>query len=505
MMEANRTENRIRSIVIVGGGTAGWMTAAALSKVLGPNYAKITLIESDDIGIVGVGEATIPQIATYNRMLGIDEDEFVRKTKGSFKLGIEFVNWGRLGHRYFHPFGHYGINMEGLSFHAFWLRSRMGGQGFDLDDFSLNATASRKNKFMRPINAGKSPLSEIAYAFHFDAGLYSRYLREISEKRGVIRHEGMVTQVNQHAENGFIESVDLKDGSRVEGELFIDCSGFRGLLIEQTLKTGFIDWSHWLPCNRAMVVPCSSVEGFTPYTRSTAHGAGWQWRIPLQHRTGNGYVYCNDYISDDEATATLLENLDGEALAEPRQVRFTTGHRRQYWNKNCVAIGLSSGFMEPLESTSIWMIQSGISRLLANFPDRSFASIDRDRYNRVLIEETEWIRDFLILHYNATDRDDTEFWNYCRTMDIPPRLREKMDVFANSGRTFREGEELFNDTSWFAVLHGQCVKPKRYDPVAEMMSLEETNERLVQIRQTILNSVDYMPGHREFITKNCAA
>jgi len=498
-------EKRIRSIVIVGGGTAGWMTAAALSKVLGPNYAKITLIESDAIGIVGVGEATIPQIGTYNRMLGINEDEFVRRTKGSFKLGIEFVNWGGLGQRYMHPFGQYGINMEGLSFHAFFNRLNHLGLAADLADYSLNATASKQNKFMRPIDAGRSPLSQIAYAFHFDAGLYSLFLRDLAEQRGVVRHEGKINQVFQRNEDGFIEAVGLEDGSRIEGELFIDCSGFRGLLIEQTLKAGFVDWSHWLPCDRAMVVPCASVPAITPYTRSTAHEAGWQWRIPLQHRIGNGYVYCSNFISDDEATATLLANLDGEALAEARQVRFTTGHRRKYWDKNVVAIGLSSGFMEPLESTSIWMIQSGISRLLANFPDRDFAPVDRDRYNRVLIEETEYIRDFLILHYKATDRNDSPFWDYCRTMSIPPRLQEKMDVFNNNGRTFRESEELFNDTSWFAVLVGQLGQPRGYDPVAEMMSVEEIQNRLTQIRTTISNSADYMPDHREFIMKNCAA
>ena len=499
------SDNRIKKIVIVGGGTAGWMTAAALAKVLGRDYAEITLVESDDIGIVGVGEATIPQIGTYNRMLGLNEDDFVRRTKGSFKLGIEFVNWGRPGHRYIHPFGHYGINMNGLSFHAFWMRLRQEGSALDLDEYSLNATACRQNKFMRPINAGKSPLSEIAYAFHFDAGLYSLYLRELAEKMGVTRREGLITRVHQRAEDGFVESVELADGGRVEGELFIDCSGFRGLLIEQTLKTGFVDWSHWLPCNRAMVVPCSNVEPLTPYTRSTAHGAGWQWRIPLQHRIGNGYVYCNDYISDDEATATLLANLDGEPLAEPRQVKFTTGHRKKYWNKNVVAIGLASGFMEPLESTSIWMIQSGISRLLANFPGRDFAPVDAERYNRVLIQETEWIRDFLILHYVATERDDTPFWNYCRTMDIPERLVEKMRVYDNSGRCFREGEELFNDTSWFAVLTGQCRMPRSYDPVAEMMNMEETTARLQEIRGIIEKSADYMPDHRAFIAEHCAA
>ena len=499
------TENRIEKIVIVGGGTAGWMTAAALSKVLGTDYAKITLIESDSIGIVGVGEATIPQIGTFNRMLGIDEDEFVRRTKGSFKLGIEFVDWTRLGHSYFHPFGHYGVDMEGLSFHAFWQRLNQSGTAAGLEEYSLMATAAKQNRFMRPFDAGQSPLSEIAYAFHFDAGLYSLYLRSLAEDRGVVRREGLVVDIHQRAENGFIESVEMDDGERVEGDLFIDCSGFRGLLIEQTLKTGFVDWSEWLPCNRALAVPCESVPEITPYTRSTARTSGCQLRIPLQHRIVNGHVYCSEYISDDEATAILLDNLDGEPLADPRPIKFTTGHRKKYWNKNCVAIGLSSGFLEPLESTSIWMIQSGISRLLTNFPGKDFSQVVIDRYNRVLTEETTYIRDFLILHYKATERNDSPFWDYCRNMDIPERLDEKLRLFHDNGRTFRENDELFNDTSWYAVMTGQCAKPTGYDPVTELLTLDETERRLEQIRGAIRNSADYMTDHNKFIKENCAA
>jgi tryptophan halogenase len=498
------TDRRISSIVIVGGGTAGWMTAAAMGKVLGPQYASITLVESDDIGIVGVGEATIPQIRTFNRMLGIDEDEFVRKTKGSFKLGIEFVNWRRIGHRYFHPFGRFGLDMEGVSFHSFWQRLSKEGVAHDIEEYSLMALAARHNKFMRPFDAGRSPLAEIAYAFQFDAGLYARFLRGEAERRGVVRREGKIVQVQQRSGDGFIESVQLEDGSRIAGDLFIDCSGFRGLLIEQTLAAGYVDWSQWLPCNRAVAVPCASVPVMTPYTRATAHRAGWQWRIPLQHRIGNGHVYCSDYISDDEATATLLANLDGEPLAEPRLLRFTTGHRRVHWLKNCVAIGLASGFMEPLESTSIWMIQSAIARLLTNFPDRDFSPVHCDRFNRVMLEETEYIRDFLVLHYKATERDDSPFWDYCRNMSVPERLAEKMRVYAESGRAFREHEELFNDTSWHAVLGGQLGPPRVHDCVAELMSLEETQRRLEHIRETIRNSADYMPDHRQFIEQNCA-
>jgi len=499
------TDNRIRKIAIVGGGTAGWMAAATLARILGRNYADITLIESDEIGIIGVGEATIPQMATFNRMLGIDEDEFLRQTKGSFKLGIQFVNWGRIGHTYFHPFGNIGVNMEGVSFHAYFMRMHQLGEAPNVDDWSLQAKAGQMGKFMRPIDAGRSPLSDIAYAFHFDAGLYARYLRNFAEERGVVRREGKIVDVALRGEDGFVEAVVLADGSRIEADLFIDCSGFRGLVIEQALKAGYEDWSHWLPCDRAIAVPCAGGEDMTPYTRSTAHTAGWQWRIPLQHRIGNGHVFSSKYMSDDEATAILLANLDGEPLADPRTVPFRTGHRKAFWVKNCVALGLSSGFMEPLESTSIWMIQSGLSRLMSMFPDRNFAPADTARYNRILLTEYEEIRDFLILHYHATERNDSPFWDYCRTMEIPERLAEKMRVFKAHGRNFRENEELFNDTSWFAVMHGQLMRPDAHDPVAEILSLDETRKRLAHIREAVANSADYMPKHRDFIREHCAA
>ncbi len=500
------SDNRIRRIAIIGGGTAGWMVAAALSRVLGRDYATITLVESDAIGTVGVGEATIPQINIFNRLLGIDENEFVRRTKGSFKLGIEFIDWTRLGHRYFHPFGNFGIDMEGVSFHAYWLRLQQAGLSPDIGDYSLMATASAKGKFSRPVpTAGNSPLKTIAYAFHFDAGLYALFLRERAEASGVVRTEGKVVDVAQRGSDGHVESVQLEDGTLVAADLFIDCSGFQGLLIERTLAAGYVDWSHWLPCNRAVAVPCTRGNSTPPFTRSTAREAGWQWRIPLQHRVGNGYVYCSDYISDDEATAKLLANLGGKALAEPRLLRFTTGHRRRHWVKNVVAIGLSSGFMEPLESTSIHLIQSGIANLLANFPDLRFADAERDRYNRIILSETEEIRDFLVLHYKATERSDTPFWDYCRTMTIPERLAEKIAVFESTGRTFRENGELFNDTSWFAVMAGQGLKPASYDPVANVLTMAETEARLAQIRSAVAVSADLMPDHDEFIRQNCAA
>jgi tryptophan halogenase len=496
---------KIDSIVIVGGGTAGWMSAAALARVLGRDYADIVLIESDEIGIVGVGEATIPQIGIFNRLLGLDENDFIRKTQATFKLGIEFVGWGGPGQRYFHPFGKYGIDMEGVSFHAFWERLSSEPEFGDAEEFSLMALAARERKFMRAIDAGHSPLSGIAYAFHFDAGLYARFLREIAEGLGVRRIEGKIVDVERDGESGHIRSVRLENQSEIAGDLFVDCSGFHGLLIGRTLGVPYVDWSSHLPCNRALAVPCASVEDLTPFTRSTARKAGWQWRIPLQHRTGNGHVYCSEFISDDEAAHVLLSNLDGEALAEPRMVKFTTGHRDRFWEGNCVAIGLSSGFMEPLESTSIWMIQNGIARLLSNFPDRSFAVADRERYNRLMLEESQYIRDFLILHYWLNARDDSPFWEYCRNMELPDRLAEKIRVFRTSGRCFRENDELFNDTSWFAVMLGQGLKFDRFDPVAELLSLQETRARLTQIRTAIANSVDYMPSHRQFISENCAA
>jgi tryptophan halogenase len=499
------SDNRIRSIAIVGGGSAGWMTAATLSKILTTNFASITLVESEEIGIIGVGEATIPQMATFNRMLGIEEDDFIRRTKGSFKLGIQFVDWGRKGHTYFHPFGGYGLNMEGVSFHSFYLRMMHQGEAPSPDPWSIEATAGLQNKFMRPFDAGNSPLSTIAYAYHFDAGLYARYLRGYAEERGVVRQEGKVVDVSLRGEDGFIEAVTLDDGRRIEADFFIDCSGFRGLLIEQALKCGYEDWSNWLPCNRAVAVPCEGVEEITPYTRSTAREAGWQWRIPLQHRTGNGYVYSNAHISDEEATRTLLANLDGQPLADPRIVPFLTGHRKKFWHKNCLAIGLAAGFIEPLESTALWLIQSGISRLMTMFPDRHFAQPDIDRYNRILTTEYEEIRDFLVLHYKATERDDTPFWDRCRNMDVPERLEEKLGVFLHNGRTFRDNGELFNDTSWFAVMLGQLLRPRSYDPVADILPLDETRRRLEHIKSAVAKSAEYMPGHRQFISENCAA
>jgi tryptophan halogenase len=501
------SDRHIRKIVIVGGGSSGWMAAAALSFAMRREFCEIVVVESDEIGIVGVGEATIPLIMLYNRLLGLDEADFVRFTQATFKLGIQFLNWGRLGHTYFHPFGRYGGEFGMVPFHQYWLKMRDHGEPTDLDDYALTASAARAGKFDNP--GGNPPpnsaFSTYAYAYHFDASLYGKYLRAYAERRGARRIEGKIVDVHLRGEDGFIESVQLASGQRITADLFIDCSGFRGLLIEQTLKTGFEDWSHWLPCNRALAVPCESVEQLTPYTRSTAHGAGWQWRIPLQHRIGNGHVYCSEFTSDDEAAATLLQNLDGKALAPPRQLRFTTGRRRKFWHRNCVALGLASGFLEPLESTSIHLVQTGITRLLNYFPDRDFNPIVTEQYNREAIAEYERVRDFLILHYNATERDDTPFWNYCRTMSIPETLQYKIDLFRTHGRIVYLGTDLFQGASWLAVMTGQGIWPERHEPLADAVDVGEVRRLLAGVRASIRQTVERMPNQRDYINRNCRA
>ncbi|WP_421739026.1 tryptophan halogenase family protein [Caulobacter sp.] len=499
-------DNRLRRVVIVGGGTAGWMTAAALGRFLTRDgQTSVTLVESEAIGTVGVGESTIPQINIFNRMLGLDENDFVRKTKATFKLAIEFVDWKEIGHSYHHPFGPYGVDMEAVSFHAYWLKLHAMGQDTDLGAYSLNTLGARQNRFMRPNGQANSPLGSIAYAFQFDAGLYAKYLREYAEARGIVRQEGKIATVQQNGETGFVTSVTLESGDVIEGDLFIDCSGFRGLLIEQTLQTGYEDWSQWLLNDRAVAVPCALGGSTAPVTRATARPAGWQWRIPLQHRLGNGYAYSSAHISEDEATAYLLAHLDGEPLASPNQIRFKAGRRKKSWNRNVVAIGLSAGFMEPLESQSIHLIQVGIARLLAMFPDRDFRQPDIDRYNRVMAFEYEKIRDFLILHFKATKRNDTPYWDYLREMSVPDYLADKMAVFESYGRIFRENEELFNDTSWFAVMVGQGLLPKGYDPMVDVMSDDELRGRMAEIKSVIARSAEVMPGHFEFIKANCDA
>ncbi|MEO6102530.1 MAG: tryptophan halogenase family protein [Pseudoxanthomonas sp.] len=495
----------IKKILIVGGGTAGWMAASFLAQAVGKSI-QIQLIEPEEIGIVGVGEATIPPLQNFNAALGLDEDEFMRQTQATFKLGVEFVNWGSLGHRYVHGFGSMGHSTGIVDFHHYWLKMFLAGKVGRVEDYSLNLLACEKNKFMRATtDIPNSPLKDIGHAFHFDAGLFARFLRKYSENIGVRRTEGKVATVQQHPETGFVTSVTMEGGDVHQADLFVDCSGFRGLLIEQTLNAGWEDWGHWLPCDRAMAVPCESVSPMTPYTRSTARQAGWQWRIPLQHRMGNGHVYCSQFISDDEAAAVLVSNLDGKRLADPRPLRFSTGRRKQFWDKNVVALGLASGFMEPLESTSIHLIQKGITRLVSFFPNQGFNQTDIDEFNRQSILEYEQIRDFIILHYKAMDRDDSPLWNYCRNMSVPETLQRKMDLFRSNGRIYRDNNELFAEVSWFQVMMGQHVVPGGYHALADAKDETLVMGMLNDVYRVMHGVVDKMPTHEAFIAQHCKA
>ncbi len=497
----------LRNLVIVGGGTAGWMAAAALARVLGPEY-RITLIESEQIGIVGVGEATVPHIKAFNNLLGINEAEFVRHTQGSFKLGIEFADWQRPGTSYVHGFGtEIGHPLGLLPFQQYWFKQALAGKARPLGAYTLNTVAAKRDRFMTSATdvPPNSPLANIAYAYHFDAALYAGFLRRYAEQRGVTRREGIVEEVQLHPESGDVRAVRLASGEAIAGDLFIDCSGFRGLLIEQALHTGYHDFSHWLPCDRALAVPCAKVGPPTPYTRATARAAGWQWRIPLQHRTGNGYVYCSAHISDDEAAATLLANLDGPALADPRPLRFVTGRRKQVWNRNVIALGLASGFMEPLESTSIHLVQSGISKLLELFPREGISPVLVRRYNERIAFEFDRIRDFLLLHYHATERDDSAFWRHCRSMPITPELQETLALFRDSGRFYRNGDEMFAEISWVQVMVGQGILPRAYHPLVDQVPQADLERFMASVEQTIGHCADAMPPHQAFIDRYCAA
>ncbi len=491
------------TITIVGGGTAGWMTAAALGHFLEANF-KIRLIESEEIGTVGVGEATIPQIRLFNQALGLDEDGFVRATQATFKLGIEFVDWHRKGERYMHAFGDVGRDVGLMAFQHYWRRAHDEGFARPLGDYALNEIAARRGAMHRggPLTGTKIPA--MPYAFHFDAGLYAAYLRRFAEARGVERIEGRIVDVVRNGESGDVAYVRLESGAEIGGDLFIDCSGFRGLLIEQALGTGYADWSKWLPCDRALAVPSARVADFTPYTRATAHDAGWQWRIPLQHRTGNGRVYCSAFTSDDDAAASLLANLDSQPLAEPRPLRFVTGKRRRFWNRNVIALGLASGFMEPLESTSIHLIQSGIQRLLKLLPGKVQREADRAEFNRQSDFEYDRIRDFLILHYHANARQEP-FWRACREAPLPDTLSAKIELFRGNGHITREHEELFTEVGWLQVLVGQGIVPSGHHPIADAIPSADLREYLETIAALYSREAARYPGHADFIAANCAA
>ena len=493
----------MQKILIVGGGTAGWMTAALFGKLFQGLY-EIELVESEAIGTVGVGEATIPAIKKYNELIQLDEPEFMRRTNATFKLGVQFVDWLRPGHSYIHGFGTIGQDWEWLRCHQYWLRAHHRGRAQDFAKYSINTAAALANKFMHARSEmADSPIGHIAFAFQFDAALYAKYLRGLAEQHGVKRTEGRVVDVTM-AESGDIASVTLEGDHKIEADFFIDCSGFRGLLIEQTLKTGYEDWSHWLPCDRAMAVPCARHAPLTPFTRATARDAGWQWRIPLQHRTGNGFVYSSKYIDDDAAEKMLLANLDGEQLADPNKLRFVTGKRCKMWNRNCVAIGLSAGFLEPIESTSIHLIQAAAIRLVRLLPDAATSQATIDEFNRQSDFEWERVRDFLILHYWANERPG-ELWKYCRTMEIPATLRQKVDVWCSNGRIFRENDELFSEESWIEVFLGQGLVPRSYDPLVNIKSDPQIEQFLSNIAATISRCVEVMPAHDEYVSKYCSA
>ncbi|ESQ91228.1 hypothetical protein ABAC460_06600 [Asticcacaulis sp. AC460] len=498
-------QHNVKKIVIVGGGTAGWMAAAAFAKALGTLDYDITLVESEEIGTVGVGEATIPAILQYNSFLGLDENDFIRNTNATFKLGIEFVDWRRKDHSYFHPFGLFGHDIDGFSFQHFYMRHyhQRGGGMFDISKYNAETEAALQGRFGRVKSEPGKP--NINYAFQFDAGMYARYLRRYSENLGVVRKEGKIIQVNQDPESGFVTSVAMDNGMTIEGDLFIDCSGFRGLLIEQTLKTGYVDWSHWLPMNRAWAVPCERTETLTPYTRATAREAGWQWRIPLQHRTGNGYVFCNDFISEDEAREKLLSRLDGKVLKDPMMLKFVTGRRRLAWNKNVVALGLASGFLEPLESTSIHLVQSGAFKLLALFPRHGINPHIVDEYNRQVEIDYEGVKDFIIAHYKVTERDDTPFWRHVQQMSIPDSLQARFDVFRATSQTLAREPELFREVSWVAVMTGQGIVPEDYHPAADTMDADDLRLQLGRWRTAVVERVKSLPMHEDFINRTCAS
>lgn len=491
-------DNTIKKVVIAGGGTAGWMAAASLSKLIGKDL-DITLIESDQIGTVGVGEATIPTLLTLHELLKINEQEFISAVGGTFKLGISFENWRDVGEDYIHSFGFTGQDCWAAGFQHFWLKGLERGISKEYGEYCSEWVAARHNRF------AVLPDSSINYAYHIDASVYAKYLRKIADEYGVVRQEGKINKVDTDAESGFITALELESGQRIEGDLFIDCTGFVGLLISKTLGVGYHDWKHWLPCDSAVAVQTKSVGPAIPYTRSIAREAGWQWRIPLQHRVGNGLVFSSDHWSDDEATSILKENIEGELLTEPRVLKFNTGQRHKHWHLNCVSMGLSSGFIEPLESTSIHLIQRSIIRLMQLFPYAGIRQPDIDEFNKQMSDEIEHIRDFIILHYHVTERSDSAFWRACRSMDIPESLKHRIELFKQTGRVFKEPGELFGENSWIQVMIGQGLMPEQYHPIVNMMSDDELEHFLNNINKNAYKIVGQLPEHQRFIDNYCKA
>jgi tryptophan 7-halogenase len=488
----------VRKIVIAGGGTAGWMVAAAISKTLG-KVLDIKLIESEEIGTVGVGEATIPPLVSFNRLLDISEQEFMAATQATFKLGIQFENWRERGASYIHSFGTTGKDHWTAGFQHFWRKGRERNLAGDYGDYCVELKASLASKFAHLPRGGMN------YAFHIDAGLYAKFLRRFAEGYGAERIEGRIVEVSLAPSTGDIRWLKLDDGTVVEGDLFIDCTGFRGLLIGNALHVGYEDWSHWLLCDSAVALQTKAVGPAIPYTRSIAHESGWQWRIPLQHRVGNGMVYCSKYMSDETAGKTLLGNIEGEVLTDPRVIKFRPGQRLRTWKKNCVAIGLASGFIEPLESTSIHLIQRGITRLMQMFPSAGIRQPDIDEYNQQTWQEIEYIRDFIVLHYHVTHREDSPFWRSCRGMEIPPSLAHRIKLFRETGRVFRAPNELFAENSWIQVMLGQGMYPEAHHPAADLMGDTELSGFLNDIKMSVDKTVAQLPPHQAYVEQYCPA
>ena len=503
-MDKNR--NGISKIIVVGGGTAGWMSAAALSRFFSDHYpVQIEVIESSSIGTVGVGEATLPGIRDFLIYLGIDEINFVRQTQATFKLGIEFIDWYKKDDSFFHPFSNYGAPLNNVDFHHYFYKMQSLGNQLELSDYALPAALAKRGHFAQPLPQPKTPLGDYHYAFHLDAGLFADYLKNYSLKLGVNHRDNLVSNVNVNPDTGHIESLTLDDGNSVDGDLFIDCTGFQGLLIEKALNTGYENWSHWLNCNSAVAVQSEILAEPPSHTRTQARGAGWQWSIPLQNRMGNGYVFCDQVISDDSACNTLLENISGTPLTDPRVLKFTTGRRKQLWNKNCVALGLAAGFMEPLESTSISMIQTGLFRLLQFFPHQGFNDDDIAEVNRLSRLEAERIRDFLILHYKASQRDDSNFWLNCRSMSIPDTLAHKIALFKTRGHMINHEVESFTEASWLTMYNGFNIKPRQYDIRVDLVDTNVLAQQLSNMKQTIRTVADQASTHQQFINTHCAA
>jgi tryptophan 7-halogenase len=495
----NMTDNQqIKRIAIVGGGTAGWMAASILARALPGTHTVITVIESPDIGTVGVGEATIPPIIDLLKFLSINEGDFVKHTQATYKLGIKFTDWAREGHSYWHPFGSFGAMINLRPFPHAWARAQAQGLAPRFNDFSLCAALGDAGKFRFPDAAVPGPVAGLRYALHFDAGLVAQYLRAYSERLGVARMERTVADTTLR-ENGFIDELVFSDGARLQADLYIDCSGFRGVLIEGALKTGYLEWSDVLPCDRAVAMPTELVRPRPPYTEAISHSAGWRWRIPLQHRVGNGYVYSSAYISDTQALDELTAAVGAKPLAEPRFLRFVTGRRKVFWNRNCVALGLASGFLEPLESTSIHLVMSGLYKLLEHFPNTSFAQSNIDSYNTELIQEIERIRDFIVLHYLA-GRVDTPLWAYCQKMNLPDSLVQRIELYERTGRIRTKIGELFTDLSWFYIFEGIGIKPESYDPLLDVVTMPQLREILGSMAQATAVAAHGVPSHDSYFS-----